>query len=88
MGSLENETRVIQLPSDGDVLSVFYDDFLAAAHGTGTLTCRGDEGRNAVELANAMLLSSAEGRTIRLPLDRQQYTDFMEKMLSKELQAV
>jgi dTDP-4-amino-4,6-dideoxygalactose transaminase/predicted dehydrogenase len=86
MGNFESETRVIQLPSDGDVLSVFYDDFLAAAHGTGTLTCRGDEGRNAVELANAMLLSSAEGTTIRLPLDRQQYTDFMEKMLSKELQ--
>lgn len=88
MGNLENETRVVNMPSDGDVLSVFYDDFLAAVHGTGSLTCPGDEGRNAVELANAMLLSSAEGITIQLPLDRQQYTDFMEKMLSKELQTV
>jgi dTDP-4-amino-4,6-dideoxygalactose transaminase/predicted dehydrogenase len=88
MGNLENETRVIQLPSDGDVLSVFYDDFLAAVHGTGSLTCPGDEGRNAVELANAMLLSSAQGATIRLPLDREQYSDFMEKMLGKELQEV
>lgn len=88
MGNLENETRVIPMPSDGDVLSVFYDDFLAAAHGTGSLTCPGDEGRNAVELANAMLLSSAEGKTIHLPLDRQRYAEFMEKMLSKELQAV
>ena len=88
MGNLENETRVVNMPSDGDVLSVFYDDFLAAVHGTGSLTCPGDEGRNAVELANAMLLSSAEGATIQLPLDRQQYTDFMEKMLAKELQAV
>ena len=81
-----SETRTIQLPSEGDVLSVFYDDFLAAVHGTGTLTCPGHEGLDAVELANAMLLSSAKGTAIRLPLDRQEYTDFMEKMLGRELQ--
>ena len=88
MGDLENETRTIQLPSEGDVLSVFYDDFLAAVHGTGTLTCPGREGLNAVELANAMLLSSAQGTAIHLPLDRQEYSDFMEKMLGRELQPV
>jgi predicted dehydrogenase len=88
MGALENETRTIQLPSEGDVLSVFYDDFVAAVHGTGTLTCPGHEGLNAVELANAMLLSSAQGTTIHLPLDRQEYSDFMQKMLGTELQAV
>jgi hypothetical protein len=70
------------------VLSVFYDDFVAAVHGTGTLTCPGHEGLNAVELANAMLLSSAHGTTIHLPLDRQEYSDFMQKMLGTELQAV
>ena len=42
----------------------------------------------AVELANAMLLSSAQGTTIHLPLDRQEYSEFMERMLGKELQAV
>jgi len=88
MGALENETRTIQLPSEGDVLSVFYDDFVAAVHGTGTLTCPGHEGLNAVELANAMLLSSAQSTTIHLPLDRQEYSDFMQKMLGTELQAV
>ena len=88
MGALESETRTINLPTDGDVLSVFYDDFVAAVHGTGTLTCPGDEGRNAVELANAMLLSSAQGTTVTLPLDRRQYSEFMEKMLGHELQAV
>jgi hypothetical protein len=88
MGALENETRTIQLPSEGDVLSVFYDDFLAAVHGTGTLTCPGHEGLNAVELANAMLLSSAQATTIHLPLDRQEYSDFMQKMLGTELQPV
>jgi predicted dehydrogenase len=88
MGALESETRTINLPTDGDVLGVFYDDFVAAVHGTGTLTCPGDEGRNAVELANAMLLSSAQRSSVTLPLNREQYSEFMEKMLGHELQAV
>ena len=88
MGELENDTRSIQLPTTGNVLSVFYENFAAAAHGKGDLNCRGDEGRNAVELANAMLLSSSLGKEVQVPLDRQQYTDFMEKMLGTELQAV
>ena len=88
MGALESETRTINLPTDGDVLGVFYDDFVAAVHGTGRLTCPGDEGRNAVELANAMLLRSAQGGTVTLPLDREQYSEFMDKMLGHELQAV
>jgi hypothetical protein len=52
------------------------------------LTCPGYEGRNAVELANAMLLSSAQGSSVSLPLDRRQYEEFMEKMLGRELQTV
>jgi predicted dehydrogenase len=88
MGNLQSETRTVQLPSDGDVLGVFYDDFVAAAHGTGSLTCPGYEGRNAVELANAMLLSSAQGTSVTLPLDRQQYSEFIEKKLAHELQTV
>jgi predicted dehydrogenase len=88
MGNLESETRTIELPSGGDVLSAFYDDFVAAANGAGNLTCPGHEGRNAVELANAMLLSSAQRTSVSLPLDRQQYSEFMEKMLGRELQAV
>ena len=88
MGDLENDNFTIQLPSGGDALSVFYDDFLAAVHGTGNLTCPGAEGRDAVELANAMLLSSAQGTSVRLPLDRRQYDAFMENKLGAELQAV
>lgn len=88
MGDLENDTRSIQIPATVDVLSVFYEDFALAVHGKGTLTCPGEEGRNAVELANAMLLSSAQGTSVRLPLDRKQYTHFIEKMMSKEPQLV
>ena len=88
MGELENDTRTLQLPSTGDVLGVFYEDFAAAAHGERALTCRGDEGRNAVELANAMLLSSALGTAVQLPLDRRAYEDFVEQHLSREPQMV
>ena len=76
MGELENDTRTLQLPDHGNALSVFYDDFVSAVHVDGRLTCPGVEGRNAVELANAMLLSSAEGTAVRLPLDRQKYSAF------------
>ena len=88
MGDLESDTRSVQIPATGDVLSVFYEDFALAVHGKGTLTCPGEEGRNAVELANAMLLSSAQGTSVRLPLDRKEYAQFIEKMMSKEPQLV
>ena len=88
MGDLENDTRTLQLPDHGNALSAFYDDFVSAVHGNGRLICPGDEGRNAVELANAMLLSSAEGTAVRLPLNREKYSDFMKKMLSAEPQPV
>ena len=88
MGELENDTRTLQIPATGDVLSVFYEDFASAVHGERALTCRGDEGRNAVELANAMLLSSAQGTAVRLPLDRRAYEQFMEQHLRAEPQLV
>ena len=89
MGDLESDTRTLQMPGGGEALSAFYDDFVSAVHGSGSLTCPGHEGINAVELANAMLLSSAEGRAIHLPLDRRQYSEFIEtKMHSAEPQPV
>jgi dTDP-4-amino-4,6-dideoxygalactose transaminase/predicted dehydrogenase len=86
MGDLENDTREIQLPATGDMLSAFYDDFVAALAKKVPPTSPGAEGRNAVELANAMILSSVRGSTVSLPLDRQQYSQFMEEMLNRQLQ--
>ncbi len=89
IGDLESDTRTVQVPGGGDALSAFYDDFVSAVQGSGSLTCPGHEGINAVELANAMLLSSAEGTAIHLPLDRRQYSEFIEaKMHSAEPQPV
>ena len=62
MGALESESRTIQLPSGRRRARRLLRRLSRAVHGSGVLTCPGDEGRNAVELANAMLLSSAQGR--------------------------
>lgn len=86
MGNLESDTRELQLPADGNMLASFYDDFVAAATGMGALTCPGAEGRNAVELANAMILSSTRGAAVSLPLNREDYSQLMEKMMGQELQ--
>lgn len=88
MGNFESDTREIDLPVQGNVLSDFYDDFVCATQRTGTLTCSGEEGRNAVELANAMTLSSARGTAVSLPLNRAEYTEFIERQLSEELEVV
>jgi predicted dehydrogenase len=88
MGELESDTREIQLPPNENMLGVFYEDFAAAVAGTGELTCRGEDGRNAVELANAMILSSVRRQSISLPLDRAAYSQFVEKMTNQELQTV
>ena len=50
--------------------------------------CRGEEGRDAVELANAIVLSSVRGESVELPLKRGDYAEFIEKMTAPELQAV
>ena len=56
MGELESETREIHLGAGESALTVFYEDLVAALNGNGELTCRGEEGRDAVELANAFVL--------------------------------
>jgi len=52
---LERETREIQfsrVESLQDLLKPFYNNLAAAVMGKGKLVCPGQEGRNAVELAN------------------------------------
>ena len=88
MGELSSETREIQLGAGESPLTIFYEDLVAAVSGNGELTCRGEEGRDAVELANAIVLSSVRGGTVELPLKRGDYAEFIEKMTAPELQAV
>lgn len=86
MGELESDTREIHLPPPDNALSVFYNDLAGAINGQGKLTCRGEEGRDAVELANAFILSSIRGEAVNLPLKRGEYAEFMDKMTARELQ--
>lgn len=64
-----------------DLLNAFYDDFEAAVAGKGKLTYPGEEGRNVVEHANAMKVSSVLGKAVRLPLNRQEYSKLIARMI-------
>jgi dTDP-4-amino-4,6-dideoxygalactose transaminase/predicted dehydrogenase len=61
-------------------LSAFYDNFIMAIAGEESLVCPGPEGCNAVELANAMILSSFRGSPVSLPVDREQYSQLIDKL--------
>jgi hypothetical protein len=50
--------------------------------GKSRLICPGEEARDAVELANAIVLSSNERRELELPLDRSGYAAFIEKKIN------
>jgi dTDP-4-amino-4,6-dideoxygalactose transaminase/predicted dehydrogenase len=75
------DSELLEIPThqleDDELLNVFYDNLVAAINGDATLASPGNEARNSVELANAMILSSACRREIALPIDRQEYTDFI-----------
>jgi predicted dehydrogenase len=82
-GDLPTETSTLEFGwSDiNSLLVAFYDNFAKAAQGNATLICPGDEGRYAVELANAILLSSYEGRKLELPLSRSAYSSFIDSRI-------
>jgi dTDP-4-amino-4,6-dideoxygalactose transaminase/predicted dehydrogenase len=80
-GELQSETQELEFPFGdalGSLLVEFYRNFSDAVAGRSRLMCPGREGRNAVELANAIILSSAEKRELDLPIDRVSYTSFIE----------
>jgi len=66
------------------MLKAFYDDIAAVVTGKGQLTCPGQEGLNAVELANAIMLSSIREKAVSLPLDRKDYSEFITAALDSE----
>jgi hypothetical protein len=43
----------------------------------------GEDGRNSVELANAMILSSFTGRPVRLPVSRSAYERLMSRLIAQ-----
>ena len=82
---LESETRDLGgglLAGIPELLALFYDNVAVAAAGQATLLCPGAEALWAVELANAILLSSAQGCEQTLPLDRAAYDEFLNAKLA------
>jgi len=63
------------------LLLEFYSNFADPLAGRSCLVSPGREGRDAVELANAIILSSAERREVDLPLDRASYSSFIASKL-------
>jgi dTDP-4-amino-4,6-dideoxygalactose transaminase/predicted dehydrogenase len=83
-GELESESR--EIPGDlvnsfEQLLAAFYDNFAQAVNGTNKLVSPGQEALGAVELANAMILSSAQRCEVHLPLDRGEYERFISEKL-------
>ena len=83
-GTIQSESREREIPNGAGLeglLTAFYDNVASALDRGSALVCPGSEGRNAVELANALILSSAQGSPVRLPLDRQAYADFISRKI-------
>ena len=76
----ENTERIIELPpaEDGgdwrDEHVRIMRNFVAAIRGDAPLIAPAEQGIHSVELANAMLLSTWENRTVSLPMDAAVYT--------------
>jgi len=82
-GELASETREIAASPSDQLLSDFYSNLAQALNGSTALVCPGPSARDAVELANAFLLSTHTGTPVKLPLDRAAYEAFMAGKLAK-----
>jgi len=86
-GQPAKQAAAVELEAgSGDHLAVYRNLHEAILSGA-PLICDGIEGRKALELANAMTLSSHTGSTIPLPLDRQKYAALLAELKAKSLVA-
>jgi predicted dehydrogenase len=69
------QERLIE--SAPELLARMYENIALAIAGRQPLLITAAEAANAVELANAILLSSASGRSVNLPIDRAAYDAFI-----------
>jgi dTDP-4-amino-4,6-dideoxygalactose transaminase/predicted dehydrogenase len=90
----ERETgQMVEMPSStrelsshlvgavGELLREYYEDFAAAVADGKAPACPGAEGLHAVELANAIILSSHRRSEVALPLDRDEYSALMSRFI-------
>src|SRR5579864_2863134 len=79
-GKLALETREVPLESGGGEHSAIYANFIDAVERGAPLVADGSEGRMSLELANALIYSSATNQQVELPLDRQAYAVLMDRL--------
>lgn len=72
------ETEI--LPGDGGGHLAIYRDLESAIASGGRPRADGAEGRQSLELANAIILSSFAERAVTLPLDRAEYDALLERL--------
>jgi predicted dehydrogenase len=80
--SSREEIGLIQSPHV--LLSRYYENFALAVAGQQPLGVPAEEARRAVELANAIQLSSALDAAVTLPLERARYTAWLQSRLQPE----
>lgn len=81
-GDIPGITENIAVGDPGDLILAFYDNLAQAMAGATPLACPGRSARDAVELANAFILSSARNQPVPLPLDRAAYDTFIAQKIA------
>ena len=81
-GSPETEVETETLPGDAGAHLAVHRDFYRAIVDGRPPRCDGRDGAKSLELANAIILSSFEGRAVSLPLDRAAYAALLADLRS------
>ena len=73
------DVEVEQRPGDGEHTAIYANFVDAIEHGT-PLVADGSAARQSLELANAMIYSSARNEQVSLPLERGAYSQLLETL--------
>jgi predicted dehydrogenase len=74
------EPREVATEQGGGNHTAIYANFVDAIEHGAPLVADGGEGRMSLELANALIYSSATGQAVNLPLDRAAYTALLDRL--------
>jgi predicted dehydrogenase len=73
----------IALPEGPGGYGVVFGSLVRAARGEGEVAVKPEEARNAVELVNAITLSSLRRKAVTLPLDRDEVDDMLQELRAR-----
>jgi len=83
-GKPEGEWETVEVESGPTGHSRVVQQFARAIRLGEPLIATGEDGRNSLELANALLLSGYRGKSVALPLDRAEYDQFLAEKRATE----